>query len=81
MHRQVETIPKHLPTDSNRTRMSYAKFLDCEEVVPMAPVSDEHSAEQVFLVQILGMFVDAHNLGKLRMEPFQMAVQKEWKLI
>jgi Uma2 family endonuclease len=63
--------------------MSYARFLvdpDIDphtewvngEVVPMAPVSDEHSDEQVFLIQILGMFVDARELGKLRVEPFQM---------
>lgn len=63
--------------------MSYAKFLVSDEidphtewvngeVVPMAPVSDEHSDEQVFLLTLVKTFVDAHELGKVRSEPFQM---------
>ena len=66
-----------------RLRMSFAEFLDHEfgdaavewvngEVVMMAPVSDEHSDVQIFLLKILGSFIDAHDLGKLRGEPFQM---------
>lgn len=38
----------------------------------MAPVSDEHSGDQIFLVKIIGSFVDAYDLGELRGEPFQM---------
>lgn len=83
MHAEVEPIRKQTTADEARPRMSYASFLVSEEidphtewvngeVVPMAPVSNERSDVQVFLLQILGLFVDAHELGKLRMEPFQM---------
>lgn len=81
----LQVAPTRTPDRSQRPRlyMSYAQFLKSDDVDPhaewvngevlaMAPVSDEHSDEQVFLLQILGSFVDAHNLGKLRMEPFQM---------
>jgi len=83
MHTQVESIPKQSPVEETRPRMSYAKFLEWDggnphvewvngEVVMMAPVSDEHSGDQVFLLKILGSFVDAYDLGELRTEPFQM---------
>jgi Uma2 family endonuclease len=83
MHAQVELVPRKHPGDVTPRRMSYARFLVSADVdphtewvngvvVPIAPVSNEHSDQQVFLLQILGMFVDAHDLGKLRMEPFQM---------
>ena len=63
--------------------MSYAKFLRWDganphvewvhgEVVEMPPVSDEHSDKQVFLLTALGSFVDAYDLGELRIAPFQM---------
>lgn len=66
-----------------RLRMPYAEFLESEfgdvavewvdgEVVTMSPVTDEHSDVQIFLVKILGAFIDAHDLGKIRGEPFQM---------
>jgi Uma2 family endonuclease len=83
MHTQVESIPKQSSADKTPPRMSYAKFLvsaDVDphtewvngEVVPMAPVSDEHSDEQVFLLTLVKLFVDAFDLGKVRTEPFQM---------
>lgn len=66
-----------------RPRISYVEFLKRDfgdlsvewvngEIVMMAPVTDEHSDEQVFLLTILKMFVDAQDLGYVRSEPFQM---------
>jgi len=63
--------------------MTYEQFLDYPhenthvewvdgEVVPMAPVSDEHNELGGFLVTLLRHFVEHHHLGKLRYEPFQM---------
>jgi Uma2 family endonuclease len=84
MLKQATPISKQSAADGARPRMSYATFLEewegCElpvewvngEVVTMAPVSDEHSDEQVFLQTVMKMFVDAHDLGQVRSEPFQM---------
>jgi Uma2 family endonuclease len=69
--------------DAPPPRMSYAEFLNSDfgdssvewvdgEVLMRAPVSNEHSDLQQCLLQALGSFVDAHDLGKLRTEPFQM---------
>jgi Uma2 family endonuclease len=62
--------------------MTYEQFLQLDgdvhaewvdgKVIEMAPVTDEHSALQMFFVKIIGAFVDAHELGELRAEPFQM---------
>lgn len=83
MNAQIDQIQNRTPINESRPRMSYTRFLEWEngnphvewvngEVVPMAPVSNEHTDEQVFLLTILSMFVDAHDLGKVRIEPFQM---------
>jgi Uma2 family endonuclease len=62
--------------------MSYDQFLQLDEdvfaewvdgkVIEMAAVTDEHSALQIFCVKVVGTFVDAHELGEVRSEPFQM---------
>jgi Uma2 family endonuclease len=83
MLEQIKQVRTGSTADQNRPRMTYAKFLQWDggnphvewvkgEVVTMAPVSNEHSAEQVFLLKILGSYVDAYQLGELRVEPFQM---------
>ncbi|HEY2588426.1 MAG TPA: Uma2 family endonuclease, partial [Tepidisphaeraceae bacterium] len=80
---RAETPKNHREGADSRRQTSYAEFLESDfgdaavewvngEVVTMAPVSDEHSDLQIFLVKILGSFIDAHDLGKLRGEPFQM---------
>ena len=80
---QVKPFSKRAEIKADPPRMSYAEFLEWDggnphvewvdgEVVTMAPVSNEHNDDQVFLVKILGAFVDAHQLGKIRVEPFQM---------
>jgi Uma2 family endonuclease len=42
------------------------------EVVPMAPVSDEHTHVTVFLLATLSVWIEAHELGIVMHEPFQM---------
>ena len=83
MHKQVKPIATRSEPPQERPRITYAKFLKSDggsghvewvngEVVTMAPVSNEHSALQVFLLKILGSFADAFQLGEIRSEPFQM---------
>lgn len=80
---QIESIRIQPTADGTRPRMSYTEFLERYDgdphvewvngnVVTMAPVSDEHSDEQVFLLTILVSFVDGRDLGKVRAAPFQM---------
>lgn len=82
MHTQLEPISRQAAA-AKPPRMSYVTFLVSDEidphtewvngqVVPMAPVSDEHSDDQVYLLTLINVFVDAHGLGKVRTEPFQM---------
>ena len=42
------------------------------EVIPMAPVSNEHNELTVFLTRVLGQFAELTELGKVKTEPFQM---------
>jgi len=86
MLKQAKAIPAATTLAGNaRPRMTYAQFLRWDgddddhhvewvngEVVPMAPVSNEHSGVQGFLHAILRVFADAHALGQVRSEPFQM---------
>jgi Uma2 family endonuclease len=38
----------------------------------MSPVSNEHQAVGLFLLNVISCFVEAHNLGVVRYDPFQM---------
>lgn len=80
---QIKPVVTKPAADDAPLRMTYAKFLAWEggnqhaewvngEVVMMAPVSNEHSEIQVFLLTILKLFVDAWDVGQIRTEPFQM---------
>lgn len=64
-------------------RMTYEEFLERSmdgehlewvygEVVPMSPVSNVHNRLGIFLLHILGEFVETYDLGELCYEPFQM---------
>jgi Uma2 family endonuclease len=75
---RVETVP-HMPPG----RMTYEEFLTWAdedtraewvdgEVVFMSPVSNEHQELSRFLLALLSFYVDAHRLGTIRYEPFQM---------
>lgn len=82
MTRQLIAPPRVARAD--KTRMSYREFLRTDfgdgarvewvkgEVVHMAPLSDENTRLQVFLILLLGMFIDLQKLGELRIEPFNM---------
>lgn len=85
MLKQAKAIPAATAATGNgRPRITYAQFLRMDgddwhhvewvdgEVVPMAPVSNEHSDVQGFLHAILRIFADAHPIGQVRSEPFQM---------
>lgn len=74
--RQPETL-------SAPPKMTYEEFLDWAdedthaewvdgEVVFMSPVSDAHQEVSGFLVSLLREFAEAHQLGKVRYESFQM---------
>lgn len=64
-------------------KMTYEEFLDWAdedthaewvdgEVIFMSPVSDAHQEVSGFLLRVLSEFVEAHQLGKVRYESFQM---------
>jgi Uma2 family endonuclease len=71
----------HKPA-SHPKGISYAKFLEeyddqhvewvDGEVVYMAPVSDDHQQEGIFLLTVIEIFVEVRDLGVVRYEPFQM---------
>ena len=50
---------------------THVEWVD-EKVIPMAPISDEHNQLGIFLLRLLGEYVECHHLGQLRCEPFQM---------
>jgi Uma2 family endonuclease len=66
--------------------MTYEQFLRLDEsihaewvdgkVIEMPAVTDEHSALQAFFMKVIGVFVDAHQLGEIRGEPFQMKMNE-----
>lgn len=83
MLKQSEAIPTAGRTRRGHAGITYDEFLAGDfggphvewvngEVVMMAPVSNDHSAEQIFLVKVLGLWADANDLGEIRAEPFQM---------
>jgi Uma2 family endonuclease len=68
--------------------ISYAHFLHSEfgegsrvewvdgKVVHLAPISDEHSDLNLFLITLMRAFVDSRRLGAVRAEPFNMKIAK-----
>ncbi|HXG64532.1 MAG TPA: Uma2 family endonuclease, partial [Blastocatellia bacterium] len=64
-------------------KMTYQEFLDWlddnthaewvnGEVVLMSPVSDKHQDLAGFLLALTRFFVEAHGVGVVRYDPFQM---------
>ena len=71
------------PTPLLLPPMTYAEFLEYDfenphvewvdgEVVMMAPVSNEHQDVRGFLYMLFAHFLEAHDLGRLLDDPFQM---------
>jgi Uma2 family endonuclease len=63
--------------------MSYDEFLEWEgesqyvewvdgQVIPMPPITGAHNDVGNFLIKLFGAFLDYHNIGVLRTDPFQM---------
>ncbi|MGI4787738.1 MAG: Uma2 family endonuclease [Janthinobacterium lividum] len=74
---QVSAEPK------TQVKISYEEFLEQTyesqhvewvdgEVIEMSPISDRHEDVSGFLKPLLRLFVEAHHLGIIRGEPFQM---------
>jgi Uma2 family endonuclease len=85
MTQQVRTKASTRPTALPLPPMTYAAFLEYDfddphvewvdgEVVMMAPVSDEHQFVRGFLYKILSHFLEAHDLGDVLDDPFQMKI-------
>ncbi len=66
-----------------RTKISYEEFLERTddnphvewvngEVIEMSPISERHEDLSGFLKPLLRLYVEAHQLGIIRGEPFQM---------
>lgn len=82
MHQQASKLRQPLRPTPSGIRMTYEQFLRTDgeehyewvdgELVMMAPVSDEHSDVSVFLIPLFKMFIEQRDLGKIRIEPFQM---------
>jgi Uma2 family endonuclease len=82
MTQNLKLPPRGVPSGTTLPRMSYEEFLQSGfdqhvewvdgEVVMMAPVSGDHSDLGLFLLRVLGEFVETRGLGILRYEPFNM---------
>lgn len=83
MTQQLDPIAGSRPRRLDLPHMTYVQFLDSHfenphvewvkgEVVMMSPVSDEHQAIRGFLFTLLHHFIEAHDLGRLLDDPFQM---------
>jgi Uma2 family endonuclease len=64
-------------------RMTYRQFLEHHwenphvewiegVVVLMAPIGDAHNAVTTFLIHVIDLYVQKHDLGTIRTDPFQM---------
>src|SRR4051812_6004723 len=82
----VEVIdrPRRVPP---KEKISFEEFLDwCDEdtwaewvdgeVIMVSPASTQHQDIGSFLDKVLGIYVEAHGLGKLLRAPFVMRVEK-----
>src|SRR5687768_16514592 len=85
--RLSQAVPAR-PTKLDLPRMTYGQFLERDlpnshvewvngAVVTMAPVSIEHQGVRSFLRVLLTHFIEAHDLGRLLDEPFQMKTGAE----
>lgn len=85
MSEPVTTAPPLLPSGRPlpAAPMTYQQFLDWIDedahvewvdgwVVPMSPINGPHDELVTFLRTLLELFREAHHVGKLRGEPFQM---------
>jgi Uma2 family endonuclease len=80
---ETQTEPRTASTEASAGMMTYEEFLrwpgDNHHVewangrmVFMSPVTEPHEAIRGFLYSLLKLFVEAHRLGRVYSEPFQM---------
>jgi Uma2 family endonuclease len=83
-----DVVPEARRKPRPRRRMTYEQFLDWldeethaewvdGEVVFMAPIHDDHSLVNGFLLSVVREFVHLKKLGKVFFEPFQMKTGPE----
>ena len=83
MTQQLRSTPPARPRKLDVPKMTYEQFLEWDfedphvewvngEVVVMVPVGDEHQDLGGFLLALLRHFAEAHDLGVVRYEPFNM---------
>ena len=86
--------PEHQPATAptvqgQRLRMSYEEFLawadedvhaewvDGEVIIQMPP-KEPHQRVVAFLIQLMGLFIQLYNLGRLLPAPFEMRAVPRW---
>ncbi len=80
---QISSLPTRGNSRRRNARMSYEEFLEWDgenqhvewvdgEVVPMPPITGDHSTLGSYLITLFTMFLARYNLGELRADPFQM---------
>ncbi|HEX8068734.1 MAG TPA: Uma2 family endonuclease [Pyrinomonadaceae bacterium] len=62
------TFEEYLALDDERTMSEWVDG----EVIFMSPVAEKHQEIMLFLAQTLGLYVQAHNLGRILLPPFAM---------
>ena len=83
MTQQVRPAPPARPTKLDLPKMTYEQFLKWDfenphvewvngEVVTRAPAGDEHQDVGGFLLTLLRLYADEHEVGVVRYEPFNM---------
>jgi Uma2 family endonuclease len=80
---EIQTEPRAVSTEASARRMTYEEFLHWPSddhhvewvngrIVFMSPVTEPHENIRGFLHPLLRLFVEAHHLGRVYSEPFQM---------
>src|SRR3974377_378320 len=79
----IQTEPHAASSDASAGAMTYEEFLNWPgdnhhvewangRMVFMSPVTEPHENIRGFLHPLLKLFVEAHHLGRVYSEPFQM---------
>jgi len=80
---EVQTEPRPAPTETSAGTMTYEEFLNWPgdnhhvewvngRTVFMSPVTKPHEIIRRFLYTLMNFFAEAHRLGQVYSEPFQM---------
>jgi len=80
---EIRTEPRAASTETSGRLMTYEEFLNCPgdnhhvewvdgRMVFMSPVTEPHENIRRFLYSLINLFAEAHHLGRVYSEPFQM---------